>query len=357
MKIAHSVAIPVAIAIFCFVIILPLLSKLDKYRCPFILTVVVGLLIVLFAFFLFIYTNVILANTLMVGIPNYVEKVSALDRELSRYLIMYLEFPQNFSIIKSLNIDWYGLAMTSLQSISSKILSFFSKGMLIMVFLLFLLLERRSFLPKLVAASPEGSQKPKYLMSKMNRQISRYLLVKVCVSIATGICFYFSSILIGLDFAIVWGVMAFVLNFIPTIGSIVITVLTIIMAAIQFLPNPSPVLAVAILNTSIEIIIGNIIDPKLQGEQLNISPFVLLISLSIWGYIWGIVGMFLAVPLTSIIQIVLINIPSTRKFAIIFSSGNSYLREEKTRNKKWKSNNADGKHADESIILPDKFDE
>ncbi len=358
-KVAQSVIIPIVIALFCFVLIAPLLSKLDKYKVPFVLTVVIGLCVIVFAFVAFIYTIVLISNTLIVGIPNYVERVAALDKEISLYLIEFFDFPSTFSIIKSLNIDWYGLAMTSLGSISSKVVSFFSTGMLILVFLLFLLLERKSFLPKMTEInSGDNNQKPIYLMAKMNKQISRYLIVKVVVSAATGLCFYFSSLIIGLDFAIVWGVLAFVLNFIPTIGSIVITVLTIFMAVVQFMPNISPIIAVAIMNVSIEMIIGNIIDPKLQGEHLNLSPFALLIFLSVWGYIWGIVGMFLAVPITGILQIILANIPSTRKFAILLSSGNGYLREEKARKMKAKKVDAkDGNRVENDIIFTKSINE
>jgi Predicted permease len=350
-KLASTVVIPIVIAFFCFVILSPLMNRMDRIKIPFALTVVFGLLIVVAVFVAFVYTIVLMANTLMVGIPNYVDRVSSLDSEVSAYLIEFFDFPANFSIIKSLNIDWYGLAMTSLQSISGRIVTFFSKGMLILVFLLFLLIERKSFLPKIQAAYSDenDSQRPVILMSKMNKQISRYLIVKLCLSAATGICFYSSAVLMGLDFAIVWGILAFVLNFIPTIGSIVITVMTILMAIIQFMPNPSPIIGVALINITIEMVIGNILDPKIQGEHLNLSPVALLISLSIWGYIWGIVGMFLAVPLTGILQIVLANIPSTRKFAIMLSGGSAYVRDSRTRVKK-----KNDKPGMPDIILPEK---
>lgn len=360
-KTAQTVIVPIIIALFCFILVSPLLSRLDKCKVPFPLTVVIGLFLIILIFVVFIYTIVLISNTLIAGIPNYVEKVASLDRDISVYLVDFLDLPENFSIIKSLNIDWYGLAMTSLGSISSKVVNFFSKGMLILVFYLFLLFERLSFLPKIKEMnSGENKDRPVYLMSKMNKQISRYLVVKVVVSAATGLCFYFSSLIIGLDFAIVWGVLAFVLNFIPTIGSIVITVLTVLMAVIQFMPHISPIIAVAIINISIEMIIGNIIDPKLQGEHLNLSPFALLIFLSIWGYIWGIVGMFLAVPITGILQIILANIPSTRKFAIALSSGNSYIRKdqsEKPKNKRGLANEAKRKekNADDDIIFTNDF--
>ena len=131
----------------------------------------------------------------------------------------------------------------------------------------------------------------------------------------------------GLDFAFLWGVLAVVMNFIPTIGSIVITVLTIFMAVVQFLPNWTPILIVAAGTILTQNIIGNIIDPRLQGNQLNLSPFVILVALSVFGYVWGIVGMFLAVPLLSVLQIVFANMEETKPIAILMSSGNSFRTE------------------------------
>ena len=123
-----------------------------------------------------------------------------------------------------------------------------------------------------------------------------------------------------------WGVLAVILNFIPTIGSIVGTAGTIIMAIIQYAPDWGYVIYIALLMISIEMVLGNIIDPRLQGVQLNISPLVILVSLAVWGYIWGIAGMFLAVPLTSIIQIICANIPTLKPVAIMLSEGRDYRR-------------------------------
>ena len=191
------------------------------------------------------------------------------------------------------------------------------------------------------------------MVSRMNRQMSKYLLIKVVISVATGILFYFASVLTGLDFALVWGVLAAILNFIPTIGSIVSTAGTIIMAIIQFSPDWGYVIYVSLLMVSIEMVLGNIIDPRLQGVQLNISPFVILISLAIWGYIWGIAGMFLSVPLTSIIQIISANIPSLKPVAIMLSEGRDY-RKRFEKSKRRKKNMSPEEHDD--IEMPEHQD-
>ncbi|MGN1164724.1 MAG: AI-2E family transporter, partial [Candidatus Ornithospirochaeta sp.] len=130
----------------------------------------------------------------------------------------------------------------------------------------------------------------------------------------------------GMDFPLVWGVLTFLLNFIPTIGSIVGTIMATLVAAIQFLPSWSKVFLLFFLFLATQMILGNVIDPKLQGVQLNLSPLVILVMLSLWGYVWGIVGMFLAVPITSVIQVICANIPSLRPVAILLSSGPSLKR-------------------------------
>ena len=217
---------------------------------------------------------------------------------------------------------------------------------------MFIILERQTVMPKLLAALPRGKvQRASQMVERMNRQTSRYLLTKVIISVATGIMFYFASIISHLDFALVWGVLAVILNFIPTIGSIVCTAGTIIMAIIQFAPDWGNIIYVTLLMISIEMVLGNIIDPRLQGVQLNISPLVILVALAVWGYIWGLAGMFLAVPLTSIIQIVCANIPTLRPIAILLSEGRYYRRD---FDKKRKKRNAPVHEADD-IELPDEM--
>lgn len=134
--------------------------------------------------------------------------------------------------------------------------------------------------------------------------INKFLFIKFFMSLATGVIVYLVTFLTGTDFAVVWGFLAFALNFIPTFGSIVSVAITTIFALVQFFPNWPPVLAVCITSLAANMIIGNIIEPRLEGEQLHLSPFVILVSLSLWGWMWSLVGMLLAVPLTVIVGIV-----------------------------------------------------
>ncbi|MFW6209686.1 MAG: AI-2E family transporter, partial [Spirochaetota bacterium] len=113
----------------------------------------------------------------------------------------------------------------------------------------------------------------------------------------------------------------FLLNFIPSIGSFVLVVITIIMGVIQFYPNMGKIIAVAATMIATQVTIGNFLDPRLQGRRLNISPLLILFSLIFWGWIWGVIGMFLSVPIMVVIQITCENIPALRPIAVLMESG------------------------------------
>jgi len=366
LKVASEVTLPIAIALFIFALVNPFMSKLEKLKIPGWICVAITMLLVLVLLLGIFYLCVNMGNAVVSRLPYYVIRVASLDKVLSGYLAQYFdEIPRDFSILASLNVDWYNLLMTAIASFSTKTLSIVSDFMMIMVTLLFVLMEKTTFMPKIRMSVKSGSSgRVGATLGRINKQISKYLLLKAAISLATGFCFYLIALTVGLDFALVWGILAFVLNFIPTIGSIVITVVTIFMAVVQYFPSWGPIVYVAVFTTLSEMILGNIIDPKLQGVQLNISPLVLLISLSVWSYIWGIMGMFLAVPIMSIVQIVCAVIPDLRPVAIMLSTGKSYSREHrekehekedrKTRKKKGKPNEEEVKeNRYTDVILPE----
>ena len=342
MKAVASIIVPMVIAFFIFIFLNPLLSRMDKLRIPRLLSLVITLAIVAAVFVLFLYVFFLMVNMLMSpesGIPAYAARVNQLDAAMSAWLAPYLdENPETFSLLSWLNINWYSVLMSSLASISSKFIEVLSDALLVFLYLMFIILERQTIHPKLLAALPRGKvQRATQMVERMNKQTSKYLLMKVIISLATGVMFYFASVITHLDFALVWGVLAVILNFIPTIGSIVCTAGTIIMAIIQFAPDWGSIIFVTLLMISIEMVLGNIIDPRMQGMQLNISPLVILISLAVWGYVWGLPGMFLSVPLTSMMQIICANVPSLRPIAILLSEGRNYRKDYDRKRRKKKS--------------------
>lgn len=329
MKTCSSIFLPLVMAVFIFILVSPIMERLEKLHIPSPLAMVLVLFIVTCVCVVFIYLVFAMVNMIMAKLPEYISKVARFDDYISTQIrevfnVSKNEFP---SVITMLNIDWVGQLKNVLTSISSTSVSILGDLAMIILYLMFLLMERSSIYPKVSAAFHETGEDAQNVVRNIGHQTSRYLSIKVLISAATGVLFYLTALVSGMDFPLVFGVLAFLLNFIPTIGSIIITVLSTLMAAIQFMPSWSKVFVVFFVFLLIEMILGNVIDPKLQGVQLNLSPLVILIMLSLWGYVWGIVGMFLAVPITSVIQVVCANIPSMRPIAIILSSGTSLPRE------------------------------
>ena len=165
----------------------------------------------------------------------------------------------------------------------------------------------------------------------MNQTV-RYISIKFFISLATGVLCGIASLIIGLDFPIVWGFLAFIMNFIPIFGSIISVGLTTIFSLIQFYPNWGKTVFVLIFMTSVNMILGNILEPRIEGKNLGISPVMILVSLSIWGYIWGFTGMLIAVPLMVIIKIFCENIDYLNGLAIIIGNDPRQQAQNQTQN-------------------------
>jgi predicted PurR-regulated permease PerM len=378
LKAASSVLLPIVFACFVMLILFPLLERLDKLHVPYWISNTIGILLFL-AFLVVVGILVFMViQRLIIGIPAYGNRLNELDLLLTSKVGSFLDFETGDTFLSRMDINWINIALTSLTNISSHFATVMKNILLVFIFLFFLILERQTLTPKIKEAF--NGQKSKMIVSIAQRtthQISRYLFIKFTISLITGILFYLTAAVTNLDFAILWGLLAFVLNFIPSIGSLIATLVTITMALIQFAPDWISIIYVAVLTVSIQTVLGNIIDPRLQGIQLGLSPFVLLVSLSLWGFIWGIPGMFLAVPLTSMIQILCVNIEGMRPVAILLGSGKRIQRRyqtEQSLEKKARKRQTNGKNMSKDdyeilaakntknstdlndFILPDSFD-
>ncbi len=324
LKVASSFILPVIIALFLFILVNPFLNRCDKAKIPKPLSIIIAMLIVLVLFILFIYTFSMMINSLMAQLPSYVQRVNQLDVRISNSLRSFFDVGENepFSVLQMLNIDWFGIITSFLTSASSKFVNIFGDCMLIYLYLFFMIVERATIYPKIIVSLPEErGKKVMAVVTSMSKKTSRYLILKVVVSAVTGCLFYLTAFLMRLDFALVWGIMAFILNFIPTIGSIIVTAGAVFMAILQFMPHWGYITIIALILIAIQMVLGNIIEPRIQGNQLNLSPLAILISLALWSYIWGIAGMFLAVPLTALLQITCSQSPTLKPIAIFISTG------------------------------------
>ncbi|MCL1866696.1 MAG: AI-2E family transporter [Oscillospiraceae bacterium] len=161
----------------------------------------------------------------------------------------------------------------------------------------------------------------KNIMSSVSYEISSYLGTLTLISLATGTCTWAALEVIGVELAVGWGVLTFLLNYIPTVGSIIATVPPVMMAMLQFSPGYMQPIVVLLSLGAIQITIGNVITPKVVGDRLGLSPVVILLSLLLWGTIWGIPGAILSVPIASIIKIACENFSSLRPIAIMMGGG------------------------------------
>jgi len=203
--------------------------------------------------------------------------------------------------------QWLGLA----GSLSSLL----SYGVLISIFVFFLLLGNSDPAHQLREA---GTDPPK-LLREIEEQVRKYLVMKTVISLITGIAFGFVLWLFGVPLAVVFGFLAFLLNFIPNIGPLISSLLPVPFLVLNSNISPSTALICFILISSIQFISGNVIETRIMGKSFDVSPVTLLLALMFFGLVWGIVGMFLATPIVSIIKIVFQQQESSRPIAGLLS--------------------------------------
>ena len=207
-----------------------------------------------------------------------------------------------------------------LQSLSGSFFSFLGNVLWVILFMAFILAERESFTRRLVnQLGRENADPILKSLQTINESVQQYLGLKTLISFLTGALVTIVLTVAGVDFALLWGVLTFVLNFIPTIGSIVATVPPIAITLFQS-GSPGKTLIIGILLLCIQFLVGNVLEPRLMGRGLNLSPLVVLFSLIFWGWLWGIPGMLLSVPLTAAIRIAMEQIDATKTVAVLISS-------------------------------------
>lgn len=342
-KAASTVTTRIMLSMFIFLLVLPLVTALEKAKFPSWLATGIAVLVIIVVVLLFVWFVFFTVDMLIQKVPEYSARINDLDGLLKSIASRWIDIPEEASFFSTLNIDWVGgVIMPVLRQVSSSAISIMSNVVIIILMTVFLLGERHMILPKFMNFVEEdeedylykevkGGDRISSVWDRIVKQVSRYISIKVFVSTITGALFYLIAVVVKLDFALLWGVMAIILNFIPTIGSILITVLMILMSLIQFAPSIGPIIFVAISTILVQNIIGNFLDPKLSGNGLNLSPFIILVALAVFGYLWGIVGMFLAVPLLSVLQIICANVDYTRPVAMLISSGRSYKKQSNDR--------------------------
>ena len=310
-NLTSEIVIPLIIAWFLVQISHPVIAAGERMRLPHILNVALVFLVIFFL--------------LSLGISFFVTQAKESERIFNQYggkLSQLMAQIVDTLQIPTETVSIVGLLKRYVGNISGRVINFGSQFVMTLVFLAFMLLETPTIDSKLDAAFPGShSGTIKNILESISRQTSRYLGTMVIVSLITGFCVWAVLFFIGVEFAAGWGILAFLLNFIPTAGSVIATVPPVLMALLQFAPSYSEAVVTLVAIGIIQMVTGNVLLPKMLGDSLGLSPVVIMLSLLLWGMILGLPGAILSVPIAAIIKIVCENFPSLRPIAIMMGTG------------------------------------
>lgn len=314
---AQSIIIPFILAVLFWFIIRVIKKLFLKIKFVqnwpwWLLTIFSSILLLVI---LYLAINVITTNIqqLSAKLPEYQANVSDVTQSINEkfdtdLMTVFGDYAKDFDFSKILS------------SLLSALTGLFGNTFTILLYMLFLLLEEPIFPYKLKAMYPDKKRLDHVntMISKIDASVGSYIALKTVVSLTTGVLSYIALLFIGVDAPAFWAFLIFILNFIPTIGSLIATTFPTIFALLQFGELTPAILVLGIVGV-IQLIVGNLIEPKLMGNTLNISPLVVFIALAVGGVIWGITGMLLSVPITVVLIIIMSEFPETRSIAILLS--------------------------------------
>ncbi len=314
MQSAASVIAPVLLAAFIATITTPLLRWLQRKRVPkwLSLAIVVFLLLEFISVLALLFAGQL--EGFRDGLPGYQERLLLLGDQIGSWL-EEIGVARAREAVKDI-LDpaaAFGLVRIALSSISGT----FGTGLLVLLVVVFMLLEAPRLLNRLRIAFHLTETAEERLRGVLSA-ISRYMIIKSLASMATALCIWLWLWILGIDFAILWAILAFLLNYIPFLGAFLMTIPAVLFALIQTDVQTS--LLVALGYFAVNTLIGSILEPRVLGRGLGMSTLVVFLSLLFWGWVLGTVGFFLAVPLTKALINILDISPQTRPIAILLGS-------------------------------------
>lgn len=318
LSLLSAMLIPLALALFMAMLLQPALAWFEKKRVPFLISILAisipslsgltlsGLLISKTAKDLYAEKDILIRQIKDKSMPivDWVGSYTTLDLDID-----------DFSIDKILN----GVLNISSQLVDAlgDFTGLFFMTLLYFIVLLGSILRYEQYLHYL----EEGSNQRQLLESfeQVKSSVVTYTKVKFLISFATGVGYFFICWLFGIEFALFWGFLAFILNFIPTFGSIVATLPPIFLGLV-FFDDYSTLGFLALCLFAVQMVMGNVLEPKLMGEKLSLNTITVLVGLVFWGYVWGITGMILSMPLLVLTKVILAQIPDAQLLVRLMGS-------------------------------------
>jgi predicted PurR-regulated permease PerM len=315
MQMMSVLLVPFLIAAFLALITVKPMLWLQAHRVP---SVVAALLIVTMLMLVLATVGAILGTSIAeftAALPSYQARLDVIIDGVFRFIV------KNFNVDESIQsmsdmID-PGFAMGLVAGLLNSLREVLTNTFLIVFTMIFILLEAGTARTKFEAAFGRSADTLENVRDFM-QNLGRYLGIKTMISVATGICAGVLTWSLGLDFPLLWAMLAFLLNYVPTIGSIIAAVPAVLLALIQIGPGAAGATAMGFI--AINVVFGNFLEPRLMGYGVGISPLIVFVGLVAWGWIFGPVGMLLSVPLTMTLKMALESDPRTRWVAILIGS-------------------------------------
>ena len=320
-KTAANILVPFLLSLFIAIICNPLVAKASKFKVPKAISVILVIGI-------FVIIALSLAGLVGKSLNELSELMPQYRLQLKEQFIWVTTFLSgyNIQISSTILLEYFdpaiamGMAANMLSGFGSVMANLF----LIILTIVFMLFEASSFPLKLHFALDDPDMRMKQI-ERFLKSVNHYIAIKTLVSIATGIIVSVMLWAFGLDFYLLWGVFAFLLNYIPNIGSIISAVPAVTLAVLQLGLGEAGFIALGYV--AINMVMGNMIEPRYLGKGLGLSTLVVFLSLIFWGWLLGTVGMLLSVPLTMILKIGLESTPEGRWLAVLLSDEESVIQE------------------------------
>jgi len=300
----RNILVPFVISVFAYSALAPMVSWMEsKLRLQRIIAICLTL-------FLFLIFSVLIVFLIVTSLDQFIQSAHIYKERILDSVQRISEFASNNNLhidASTLKEELRELPVFSIaKSLTGGVMSVVGKTTLVIIFTLFLVLGKKS----------EGSKNS--LMSDIQTKVSSYVMTKSLISVATGLLFGLALLICQVELALMFCILTILFNFIPNIGSLLAILLPLPIIILQygfgwqfwfFLSSTA----------IIQFVLGNVIEPKLMGDSMDLHPITILIFLMFWGLIWGIPGMFMAVPITAVLRIVLSRIETTRGFANILA--------------------------------------
>lgn len=320
LKELKAILIPFFIAVILSFIFEPLFNFLKSKKIPSAVAIILILLIIILISNItsvFVFTSI---NTFSADLPRYETKFRELVVSIFQFLKLSEADIQNVNeSLKVKNLLMQGSITSALTGVFSSIIGIFGDFVLILFYVVFILSEIGSIRQRIKRAySSEKSAKVSEILNETFADVKKYIVGKTLINLFQSVVFGLVLWAFGVDFYLVWAFLCFIAHYIPNIGSLIATILPGLIAVLQFDNIITPIIIIILLIV-VQNVIGNVLEPKYLGDQLDLSPLLLLFSLIFWGYVWGIVGMILSVPIMSMLKIVLSKFEGTKSIAILMS--------------------------------------